>query len=231
MRPLSAAVVGLVSLGVLAAGCTPSEPDDPQLQEPKVVSATQVCGGTLFTPEAGKALERVLQSTEFVIREDKVDLSTAAMAKKLEEAYRSGKEVRNMPMPDCDISGKPKEIDGFGHYPSAQVRFKAFSKNAGIPDYVPGATDSGVNVGGRIRQRSVAFDCVSPRVGSTAEVPLRITATFFNKFDKGNGDEAVLDKDYFLLVHTAALSMAEELGCANNGGLPDRADALPPMNG
>ncbi|MBT2456109.1 hypothetical protein [Streptomyces sp. ISL-86] len=72
----------------------------------------------------------------------------------------------------------------------------------------------------------MAFDCVSSRVGSTRDIPLRITAVFKDRWDKSNGD-AALGGDYLAIAHSAGLALAKELGCENNGELPDGAEALP----
>ncbi|MFJ6796457.1 hypothetical protein [Streptomyces sp. NPDC091268] len=193
----------------------------------EVLSAAQVCGGTLFTSEAAQALERVLQSSGFVVRTGRDNLNAEAMGAVMEAAYRAGNKVRDMPTGNCEISGKALRIEGDERYPSAQVRLTAFSKNAGIPAGESGASARGVTVSGAVRQRSVAFDCVSPRVDSTVDVPLRITATFRSRFDKGTVAEAELVEDYGILAHSAALAVAKELGCVSNGGLPDRAAGLP----
>lgn len=227
-RFLPAGSVGLIVLGVLASGCSSPEPEEP-VREPRVVAATGVCGGTLFPAGAGPSLERVLESSKFVIRDEGKDVSTAESAKMLEDAYRSGKDVRDKPTADCDIDGEARLVGDYKRYVSALVRFKAFSKkawNSGVGEKV---YDEGVLVTGRTRQRSIEFDCVSARVGSTAEIPLRITVTFMNQFAEGADDEAALVNDYLLLAHAAGLSMSKELGCANNGGLPDRPEGLPAM--
>nr|WSX51651.1 hypothetical protein OG409_23625 [Streptomyces sp. NBC_00974] len=215
-----------MALGVMASGCGSADPKE-TVWEPRVVSATEVCGGGLFPAGAGEVLGRVLQSSEYVIRDEDKDVSVAAGAKLLEDAYRSGADVRNKPSVNCDVSGKAKSFGDSNYFPSAQVRFAASSKNARIPGTVPEDSDAGVLVFGQKWQRSVAFDCVSARVGSTEQIPLRITVTFRNKFDKGGGEEAVLGGDYVFLAHAAALSMAKELNCADHGGLPDSPHGLP----
>ncbi|WP_327306493.1 hypothetical protein OG730_25950 [Streptomyces sp. NBC_01298] len=197
--------------------------------EPRVVAATGVCGGTLFPAGAGPSLERVLESSKFVIRDEDKDLSTAESAKMLEDAYRSGKDVRNKPTADCKISGEERLVGDYERYVSALVRFKAFSKKAWTSGVGEEVYDEGVSVTGAKRQRSIEFDCVSARVGSSVEIPLRVTVTFMNQFGEGADDEAVLVNDYLLLAHAAGLSMSKELGCADNGGLPAGPEGLPAM--
>ncbi|MGW5398993.1 hypothetical protein [Streptomyces sp. NPDC003952] len=220
---------GLIMLGVMASGCGSPEPEEP-VREPRAVSAAGVCGGTLLPASAGPSLERVLESSKFVVRDEDEDVSTAESAKMMEDAYRSGKDVRDKPTADCKIFGEERLVGDYERYVSALVRFKAFSKKAWSSGAGGETYDKGVLVTGAKRQRSIEFDCVSARVGSTVDIPLRITVTFMNQFPEGAvDDEAALVKDYLLLAHAAGLSMSKELGCADNGGLPDRPDDLPAM--
>ncbi|MFF4643686.1 hypothetical protein [Streptomyces sp. NPDC001389] len=88
-------------------------------------------------------------------------------------------------------------------------------------------SDRGVRVS--TRERKVVYldyDCVSPRVGSTPEVPLRIRLLFQERWAASKG-EAVLRPDYLAIAHSAALAVAKELRCVDDGGLPARAEDLP----
>ncbi|MFI8276235.1 hypothetical protein ACIGBH_15200 [Streptomyces sp. NPDC085929] len=220
--------VGVVVLGLAAAGCSGSTPDEtPTPSEPEQVSAIQVCGGGLVSPAAGPSLERVLESSRFVIREDKENADVSSIAKALESAYRAGRKVGDTSIPACDISGAVKDVDSDRYYPTAYLRFRATSKDADVPDYMPGAKDAGTKGWAGFREYTVAFDCVSSRVGSTSGVPLRITAEFHSKWDKVRAGESALAPDYVALAHSAALAVAKELGCDARGGLPERPEGLP----
>ncbi|MER7465503.1 hypothetical protein [Streptomyces sp. NPDC097981] len=217
----------MVVLVLAAAACSGSASDGTSTpSEPEQVSAIQLCGG-LVSSAAAPALERVLESSRFVIREGKENADVASIAKALESAYRAGRMVRDTSIPSCDISGALKDIDSDRYYPTAYLRFRATSKNEGVPDYMPGAKDAGAKGWAGFRKHTIAFDCISPRVGSTSEVPLRITAAFRSKWDKGQAGEAALASDYVTLAHSAALAVAEALGCDARGGLPDRPEGLP----
>ncbi|MFF3862968.1 hypothetical protein [Streptomyces sp. NPDC002209] len=220
--------VGVVVLGLAAVACSGSTPEETSTPSgPEQVSATQVCGGGLVSPASGPSLGRVLESSRFVIREDKENADVAVIAKALESAYRAGRKVRDTSIPSCDISGAVKDVDSDRYYPTASLRFRATSKNAGVPDYMPEANDAGTKGWASFREYTIAFDCVSSRIGSTSDVPLRITAEFHSKWDKGQAGESALAPDYVALAHSAALAVARELGCDARGGLPERPEDLP----
>ncbi|MFD9335209.1 hypothetical protein ACFWBF_12505 [Streptomyces sp. NPDC060028] len=219
-----------IALGVVCAGCAGPAPDaaEPEPEpETKVLAATEVCGGGLFSAEAGGALERVLESSRFVIREERERTDVPSAANMLEEAYRAGSRMRDLPRPKCTFSGEPKKVDADSYFPSGEVRFIPHGRNEGLPDHLPGVNDTGTVVWTGRRQYNLEFDCVSTRVGSTQEVPLRVVVEFRNIWDKGTAAEADLVKDYRILAHSAALAVAKELGCVNAGGLPGRAEELP----
>ncbi|MFF8268780.1 hypothetical protein ACF059_15455 [Streptomyces sp. NPDC016562] len=181
----------------------------------------QVCAG-LFTDEGGKALERALASTQFEIWDEKKNPDVRAVAQMMEDAYRAGRKIKNMPQPVCEMVGRPTETG----VATARVMFTAYSKHAGDPADFPGVGDSGVRV--RMEQKRVylSYDCVSSRVGSTQEIPLRIKLLFQERWDASKGED-VLRPDYLAITHSAALAVAKELRCANDGGLPARAVDLP----
>ncbi|MEU8433975.1 hypothetical protein AB0F18_13820 [Streptomyces sp. NPDC029216] len=70
------------------------------------------------------------------------------------------------------------------------------------------------------------YDCVSSRVGSTRDIPLRIRLLFHEQWEASKG-ETILRPDYLTITHSAALAVAKELQCADDGGLPPRAEELP----
>ncbi|MFJ8211844.1 hypothetical protein [Streptomyces sp. NPDC096033] len=183
------------------------------------VSADRACAG-LFPGDGGKALERVLESTEFQLRNEKWNPDVRAVARVMEDAYRSGDRIREMPQSTCEVWGLDKEL----HIPSAIVRFTASSKRDGLSE----AGDHGVQAS--VAERKVVYldyDCVSPRVGSTPDVPLRIKILFHERWQESKG-ETILRPDYLAVTHSAALAVAKELQCVDDGGLPARASELPP---
>ncbi|MFE2325689.1 hypothetical protein ACFXD5_17495 [Streptomyces sp. NPDC059385] len=227
-RPLVGPAVGLAILGTAVAGCSTGEPEQPSPSTAtQTLSVGQVCAG-LF-PEAGeggKALERVLESTRFQVREEQKNPDVRAVAKAMEDAYRSGKKIRDMPQPVCQVAGADKG----SRIPTARVMFTAYSKQAADPADLPGVGARDVRVMTQRKRVNLTFDCVSSRVGSTQDVPLQVTLAFQERWDESKGD-AVLGQDYLAVTHSAALAVAKELGCANNGGLPARADDLPKPEG
>lgn len=210
-------------LGAAVAGCSSGGPEPAaQAAEPPRLSVGQVCAG-LFSAEGGRALERVLGSTTFLLRDEKRNPDARAVAQAMEDAYRAGKNISDMPQSSCEISGQPAAT----RLAPARVRFTAYSLYAGDPTDFPGVSDRGVRVS--TPERKVVYldyDCVSPRVGSTQDVPLRIRLFFQEQWDASKG-ETVLRPDYLAIAHSAALAVAKELRCVDDGGLPARAEDLP----
>ncbi|MEU3408738.1 hypothetical protein ABZ766_32985 [Streptomyces sp. NPDC006670] len=219
-RRLRRLLGGLVFFPVALAGCSGEEPEQPApVPTVKRMSVDQACAG-LFPGDGGKALERVLESTEFLLRNEKWSPDVRAVAQVMENAYRSGDRIRNMPQSTCEVSGVEKER----HTPSAIVRFTASSKW----DDSSAGSDRGVWVSTRERKVvDLAYDCVSPRVGSTPEAPLRVGLLFQDRWQGSKGED-VLRPDYLTVTHSAALAVARELQCVDDGGLPARAGDLPP---
>ncbi|MFE2149642.1 hypothetical protein ACFXAO_06410 [Streptomyces lavendulae] len=225
-RPLAGPSVWVAALGVAAAGCSSGEAEPPtRISAPQTFSADRVCGG-LFAGEGGKALERILESTNFRFLDEKANRDLSSIAQTMEDAYRSGKRIRDMPQPVCEVAGPDKER----HIPTVRLMFTAYSKHAGDPVDFPGVSDSGVRVSADGKRVYFSYDCVSPRVGSTADIPLRIKILFHEQWDESKGATA-LAQDYLAVTHSAALAVAEALGCVDDGGLPARAQELPPSAG
>ncbi|MGW1639694.1 hypothetical protein [Streptomyces lavendulae] len=212
--------------GAAVLGCSAAEPEPvtPPTTGPPL-SVSQVCAG-LFTDDGGKALERILESTEFQIRDEKGNPEAGAVARAMEDAYRSGAKIHDAPQPVCRIVGTGKD----GYRPMAHVMFTAYSKYDADPADLPGASARGPRVRTQGKSVDVTFDCVSVRVGSTSDVPLQVTVAFQEQWQGSKGATA-LAQDYLAVTHSAALAVAEALGCVDDGGLPARAQELPPSAG
>ncbi|MFE2552396.1 hypothetical protein ACFXGI_28155 [Streptomyces sp. NPDC059355] len=220
MRALTASAAPVAVLAVLVtlvAGCNTSNPE-PKASlsaKPPEVDPTQACPG-LITDAAGQALTEVLQSSHLV-NDNAQTVGVTAMGKALEEFYRAGPKDGEAAAPACTVTGTVGGGKRVG-----EIRLVAKRGN----DSAPGSDRTGVRVTRADKERGVAFDCVSTRVGSTRDVPLRITAFYTDKSRSSRGD-AVLGEDYLVLAHSAAVAIAKELGCEDGGGLPDGASALP----
>ncbi|WP_330330692.1 hypothetical protein OHS33_13770 [Streptomyces sp. NBC_00536] len=167
----------------------------------------EACPG-LLDAAGGEALERVVQSSN-LIRDAQQAVGVAAMGKALEGAYRAGPKVRETPVAPCTVTGR------VGTNRSAEIWLSADSRHADQP----GGMQTGVRESRGEKERGVAFDCVSSRVGSTRDVPLRITAVFKDQWSGSAGD-AALAKDYLAVAYSAARAVAKELGCEGGGSLP-----------
>ncbi|MET8754417.1 hypothetical protein ABZW32_30630 [Streptomyces sp. NPDC004667] len=211
------------AFGAAVMGCSAAEPGPaaPPTAGP-LLSVSQVCAG-LFTDDGGKALERILESTEFQIRDEKRNPEVGVVARAMEDAYRSGAKIHYAPQPVCRIVGMGKA----GYRPTANVMFTAYSKYDADPADLPGVTARRPRVWMQGKSVDVTFDCVSVRVGSTPDVPLQVTTAFQEQWQASKG-AAVLGQDYLAVTHSAALAVAKVLGCVNDGGLPARAQELPP---
>ncbi|MFD3330769.1 hypothetical protein [Streptomyces sp. NPDC058701] len=221
-RPLGGPAVTLVVLGTVAAGCSTGGSEQPApAAEPQKIPVARVCTG-LFPAEGAKALERVLGSTEFRIRDAQKNPSVLAVAQAMEDAYRAGAKIRDMPEATCEVAG-----DSTGsRLATARVRFTAFSKNAADSADLPGVGARDPRVWTESKQVYLTYDCVSSRVGSTQDVPLQIRVLVHVQGD-GNEGEAGPGQDQLTVIHSAALSVARDLGCTNNAGLPEQAQDLP----
>ncbi|MEV7728297.1 hypothetical protein AB0P15_26610 [Streptomyces sp. NPDC087917] len=217
-------IVGLTVLVLVSSGCaaTPGASDEGTApKKPEEVPVGRICGGTLFSPEGGKALERLMSANRFQLSKPGSTNGADEVAKVLQAAYRAGADVVNMPNVSCEIRGV-RDVEGLGRYPSARVRFNPASKHADGS----GADISGVTVDRVDTSHTVAFDCVSSRIGSTSTVPLRITADFVGWGTKDRAADPAAAPDYLVVIHSAARAVAKELGCENGGGLPGRPEEL-----
>ncbi|MGW1766145.1 hypothetical protein ACWCQL_18985 [Streptomyces sp. NPDC002073] len=193
------------------------------------VSAEQVCP-ELFAGGGAKALGRILDSSEFRIRDEKRSASADAAARAMARAYRAGKGVRDSSQPECEVSGPVQEIGDSRAWPTAVLRFTASSKlgDTGLPERAPGIS---FTVAGA--DAYLGFDCVSAQVGSTAAIPLTISIGFDDHWTprKGTPDGSEHPKELAAVLHSAATSVARKLECSDNGGLPARSEdlkAVPP---
>lgn len=211
-------IAGLVVCLTFAVGCSSST--DSRLKEvtplPITMEVVDACPG-LLTATSAEAVKRVLQSSSLV-RDERQAVGVADMAKALEAAYKAGPKVREAAIAPCTVTGQVGGGDRMG-----EIRLSADSGKAGPL----GAGQVGVRVVTGAQERGVSFDCVSTRAGSTAEVPLRVTSVFANRWQKLAPD-AGLEDEYLVVAHSAAMAVARELGCANNGGLPASSGELPP---
>ncbi|MFD4915522.1 hypothetical protein ACFWNR_20160 [Streptomyces virginiae] len=209
-----ARIAGLaMCLALAAAGCSspdsgPEKPAAGSATAPVTVEVADACPG-LLSATAAEALKRVLQSSA-VMRDERQAVGAAAMGKAVEAAYRAGPKASETAIPSCTVTGQVGGGDRMG-----EIRLTADSAKAGplSPD------QAGVRALPGEKEAGVSFDCVSTRIGSTAEAPLRISAVFANRWQKLEGDKGPVD-EYLVIAHSAARAVAGELGCANDGGLP-----------
>ncbi|MCX4693093.1 hypothetical protein [Streptomyces sp. NBC_01408] len=163
----------------------------------------------------------MLQSTDFQVPDEDEGADVRAVAQTMEKAYQAGKKIRDMPQPVCKVSGSAGS-----RIPRVQLMFTAYSKHVALPSELPGVGAGDPHLSVREEDIDLTFDCVSSRAGSTQDIPLQITVAFQARTGESEG-QAVPAQDYLAITHSAALAVAKELGCVNDGGLPADAAGLP----
>ncbi|MEU9103803.1 hypothetical protein AB0D54_05470 [Streptomyces xanthophaeus] len=185
------------------------------------MSVGELCAGLLLG-EGANAVERVLESSRFVVKNEKDNPDIRTTAQALEDAYRAGENIREVRQPSCRVSQEPSGTIGQG----LRLSFAPLSRHIRKWEDFLGPNDKGVRVEAQDKHLWLGFDCVSSRAGSTQEIPLRISVHFLEHWANSKGS-AVLAQDYRTITHGAALAVAKELGCVNDGGLPAQAAGLP----
>ncbi|MFD9356504.1 hypothetical protein [Streptomyces sp. NPDC060031] len=80
--------------------------------------------------------------------------------------------------------------------------------------------DLGRNALALSHQARLFFDCASTRLaGLDKTVPIRASVNVSNGSEE---DDPALREANLAIAHSAALAMVKELGCKDNGGLPDK---------
>ncbi|MFI8101796.1 hypothetical protein [Streptomyces sp. NPDC086023] len=220
------AALGIVLMALVAAGCGTSDEGAPEPSRAQSFSATQVCGGSVVLPSSAKALERLTGATSFVPGKEKQELGVPATAKVLEEAYKAGRGIYDMPGADCVIRGDSTSTPLNS---TVKLRFDAYSEKADLDDYRKHRLEHGKGTMTSLygSRTSISFDCVSSRVGSTQDIPLRVNGRITSAASTASPEPPTAAEDRMLILHTASLSLAKELGCRDNGGLPDDVSGLP----
>ncbi|MFJ7202801.1 hypothetical protein ACIQWR_04570 [Streptomyces sp. NPDC098789] len=174
------------------------------------VDIAQSCPG-LFDAAGAEALSRVLQSS-YMRRDDEHAVGASTMAEQLEAAYRAGSGGKGTVVAPCVVTGQV----GTGR--SAEIRMSVIGHGVAPGGGVPSGAEKGVRESRREKAGGVAFDCVSPALGSTAEAPLRIDVTFENQWSRSDED-GKLATAYLTIARSAARAVAAELNCTGGGGL------------
>lgn len=213
-----AAVVGLVvAAGAGLAACG-SDAEGKSTEE-TFMRADKVCGG-LFDASLAKKVEAVTADSEFFYRSDE-GLKTVVDA--LTDGYESGRSSATG-APLCELSPK-----GGGAGDGAKIKFSMYAPqdvkdpraDAGTVFYTMGKRSEA-----RATGASLYLECVSPQLKGSETAPLRI----YGSFTVGESDapDTTETRDANLeILHTGALTVAKELGCENNAGLPETPDLTP----
>lgn len=218
------ALVCTLLLACVAVGCDSRQPERRPHPAPVYLVAEDACRG-LFVGEGARALERLLASNRFVLREAEAGAGAQDVSRVMESAYRSGPAISDSPQPECRVSGQVKGSGIEARQPSASLMFTGFSRHADPDGYlmepgpVPHMWDSGT---------SLNFDCVSGRLGSTEKVPLRVAVSLSDHASTrlGRAGTEAVAADYRAILHSAATAVSRGLGCEGGAGLPEGPEGL-----
>ncbi|MET9465740.1 hypothetical protein ABZY44_13220 [Streptomyces sp. NPDC006544] len=197
---------------VFVAGCGGTERE----ARPVRLTAGEVCGGELLNAGAVRALELLTGAQEFDPR-GKGSEDVAAVAEHLAGGYaaiassRGGRVCEAVP---SDTANKRRVSVSFEL--QSELMRTGEQSESGKGSYWE--YDLGRNALAHSWQAFLFFDCASPRLaGPDKAVP--VTAKVYVTAGS-EGDEPALRGANLALAHSAALAMGEELGCKDNGGLP-----------
>ncbi|MEV6654125.1 hypothetical protein [Streptomyces sp. NPDC051219] len=76
------------------------------------------------------------------------------------------------------------------------------------------------------RRSYLHFECVSPRMDGSDKKPALIRGEMFNRNVPEEGSVALREAS-LVALHSAALALAKELGCKDNGSLAEKATLKP----
>lgn len=207
--------VAAAVLGVLVAGCGSGQSQD---DEPVRLSASEVCAQGILNADAVRALELLTGASEFDPPKKTDNESMSAVADSMSRGYaaigasRGDQVCKAVPF---DSNNRHDVSVSFEiEHESQRTGEQSESGKGSYWEY-----DLGRNALAISRQAKLFFDCASTRLaGLDKAVPVAASVSISQG---SKGDEPGLREANLTIVHSAALAMAKELGCKDNGGLPD----------
>lgn len=213
---LSAVVAGSLVLAV--AGCGGS--DDGGKPVP-IVAAEQLCGGTVISPAAAKALEVIMGVDQFEESDDEHTIPLAVQDLKL-----TGKTTGTG---DEDICLIYTPLDALTD--TLRVRwFLLGITPTGEETIAPQFTKlpMGILAGTSPDTAFVTFDCHdnnSPLTSVPYHIEISVETTGLPV--EPEGDPQALEDAFATLAHTFAVAISKELRCTDNGGLKAQPSLTP----
>ncbi|MFI8502448.1 hypothetical protein ACIGFK_28680 [Streptomyces sp. NPDC085524] len=209
---MALAVVG----AVLLAGCSG---DGAEPSGPTELTAAQVCPGGMLGPDAVRGLEKVTGATVFAPPENGESKGVPGVADLLVAGYaKAGASLGGPVCKATPLDDKNRRKASVSFEIQSDLQRTGEHSESGQGRYWE--YDLGRNALAISRQAMLFFDCASTRLGGLEKVVPVAASVSVSEGSKG--DEPELREANLAIVHSAALAMAKELGCKDNGGLPDR---------
>ncbi|MFJ2675275.1 hypothetical protein [Streptomyces sp. NPDC087525] len=209
----AAGAVLALSLGVSACG------DGSEDERPAFAGAEKVCDGIL-SDNTARAVEAMVGDKTFHGTGDDALENTASAIKEFYAEDPGGRKYVGS-KEFCAFSGRMREAG------SLEITFGIYR-----PDDVLGTDHAEDQRLYRLGKRALAgsersylyFECVSPQIDGSDEQPARIDAVsrLANVGSWEVEDTRATREAHLTVLHAAALAVAKELGCENNGGLPEK---------
>ncbi|MGW0604351.1 hypothetical protein [Streptomyces sp. NPDC002640] len=208
-------MAGSLLLG--AAGCGgDGEPEGGQKtpKDYKVVAGTELCGGNAISADASRALKVITGESRFEASGERYTVERAAADL-------------------VDAFGTPDVWEGDAcrvYTPLGTSDFElriTWTWLDGLPKGKPAQKFTllkmGEETGAAANEAYVLFECRSDKLaGSSTAAHLMISAEHRTVSEPEDNVEALRDA-YATVAHSFSLAMAKELGCEENGGLPEEA--------
>jgi hypothetical protein len=211
----AASVVGAAL--ALLLGATACGSDDKKDSEPELIGASKLCDGTL-SAAAQASLEDVTGQKQFGPSTvgDLYGDGLQGLAKKIKLQF-TDQDFTTETL--CSI------YLPVGNLPDLTLEFQAEEKGTGgeLGKYFSKRYRMGTESMAGDRHGSIDFKCLSPELESTEDAPIYVGGEV-RKDRPPHTTAAKAADDNMTIIHSAALALAKQLGCENNGGLPATPD-------
>ncbi|MFD4241565.1 hypothetical protein ACFWP3_08220 [Streptomyces sp. NPDC058525] len=186
---------------------------------PTELSAAEVCPEEILAPDAVRGLEKVSGATVFAPPKSGESAGIAWVADVLAQGYaKAGGSLGGQACKATPLDDQNRRRVSVGFEIQSDLERTGENSESGKGHYWE--YDLGRNALAISNQAKLFFDCASTRLaGLDKAVPVAGSVTVS---DGSKGDEPELREANLAIVHSASLAMAKELGCKDNGGLPDK---------
>ena len=212
----AAIAVGLL-VGVTACGGG----DDGR--KPSPVGTKELCDG-IFSPAAAKALETNLgvKKSELHSRGDSLDKTAELIVFEVDHFGVNPENPTQYQF--CSIYTPSRR----GDLPALDLTFELVDRSR-FDDSSPASSYDTYRMGrwslASKNRSAIYFECASHKMESTKRTPALIRTYLFK--EEASNDGSNIQEANLTITHAAALALARELECKDNGGLPTEPDLRP----